>query len=574
MTEDSSASRDPPGERHGTPGPSALRNVLPTPAYSWEVARVDLVRGYRWVRHQEFWLLFTVLVGAIGVFLLWLTFDATRAAGRTLAAGGTTPEWVLTATGVLWLFLTLLLVGDGVSSNGDLDNDGHYLTIRPAADVVGGVLLAAAAKFSVYTIVPAVAAGLGLAAGTGSLTPLAGMLAAAFVVVATATTIGYPVGFALKGVIRRSRHLGRLASVVGVLLGLAYATLAVTGGLLTVVERLEPVFQTPPVAWAGHLALATTPHAGADVTGALVLLGAAPVLVVAGTAAAVPAARYAWLADAARESDDEQADVPSAPSHRVDVVLGHVTREPATRGVASTTLLRAARSPLQFVFAAPPLLAAISFVEGAVTTGSVPWYVPWFVVWYGAWAAGAVLPLNPLGNQGATLPSLLTAPARGRHVVHGHVAAAALVGVPVTAVLAVGAGVLADSAAPTLAVLGVAATAAVLASAVVAAGIGAVFPRFEALDFSASKRAVPPSKRAYSLFSTYLTVAVLAAVLAGDATAREVGAVLLSRWLPWGVEVSAATVGVLGWTGVVAGVLVIPVAYRVAARRIETYELD
>jgi len=168
--------------------------------------------------------------------------------------------------------------------------------------------------------------------------------------------------------------------VLGVVLGLAYVTLSVTGELLTVVERLEPVLQSPPVAWFGHLALVTTPNAGVDLTGPLVLLGLMPVLVIGGTVLAVPAARYAWLADTARASADEGAELPSAPDSRVDAVLAVVCRAPETRGIASTTLRRAVRSPFQFVFVAPPLVAAIVFIEGAVTTGSVPWYVPWFVV--------------------------------------------------------------------------------------------------------------------------------------------------------------------------------------------------
>jgi len=83
----------------------------------------------------------------MSVFFLLQTFDAARSVGSALAAGDALPAWLVTATSVLWVFLTILLVGDGFGSNGDLDNDGQYLTIRPAADVVGAVATAAA-KFS------------------------------------------------------------------------------------------------------------------------------------------------------------------------------------------------------------------------------------------------------------------------------------------------------------------------------------------------------------------------------------------------------------------------------------------
>lgn len=574
-TADSQRSQPTPADasRSNQPANSDPSGVMPSLRYSWEIARVDLVRGYRWVRQQDFWLAFTVLMGGISAFLLWQTFEATRAVGSTLATGGATPAWLVTATSVTWLFLTVLLAGDGAGSNGDLANDGQYLTIRPAADVVGGKLLAAAVKFSVYTVGLGLAAGAGLAAGTNSLRPFVGMAAVVVGIPATAAAVGYPIGFAVKGLIRRTENLGRITTVIGVALGFAYVTLSVTGELLTVVERLEPVLQAPPLAWFGHLALATTPNASVDGTGALVLLGLMPVAGIGGTLLAVPAARYAWLADPGTASDSRDTERPTAPTHRVDAVLDVVCRAPATRGIASTTLLRAVRSPLQFVFVAPPLLAAIAFVETAVTSGTVPWYVPWFVVWYGAWAAGAVMPLNPLGNQGSMLPTLLTAPARGRHVVHGNVVAAALLGAPLTAGVAIAAGYLAGSSTPVLAVLGVAGVAAVLGSAVIATGIGSVFPRFEAVRFDASRQAVPPSKRAYGLFSTTLSLVVAAAAFASDETARAVGSLLLSRWLPWGIDVGADAVLALSWVVLLAGAAAIPLAYRTAVRRIETFQV-
>jgi len=559
--------------RHDSVSSGALGDIVPSPRRSWEVARVDLVRGYRWVRQQDFWLVFTALMGVLGAFFLWRTFDAARTVGSEVAAGAPLPPWLVTATGVLWLFLTVLLVTDALGSNGDLDNDGQYLTVRPAADIAGGMLLAAASKFSVYTVGLGLAVGAGLVAGTGSLLPLAGIATAAVVIPATAAAVGYPTGFALKGLVRRSANLGRLATVLGVGIGLAYVTLSVTGELLTLVERLAPVLQSPPLAWFGHLALATTPDAGVDAAGALVLLGLAPVTVAVGTALSVPAARYAWLADGAHTADSDGTALPTPPDSRLDAVLDVVCRAPVTLGVASTTLRRAVRSPLQFVFVAPPLLAGIVFVEGAVTTGSVPWYVPWFVVWYGAWAAGAVIPLNPLGNQGSVLPALLTAPAHARHVVHGNVVAATLVGAPLTAGVAVGAGYLAGSSPPVLVALGVASVGAVAGSALVATGIGSVFPRFDAVSFDGSRRAVPPSKRAYGLFSVTLSLVILAVAFVADGTARTVGAVLLSRWLPFGIDIGAETVGGLAWLVAVGGAVSLPAAYRVAVRRIETYRV-
>jgi hypothetical protein len=550
---------------------SGSRSVVPSLRNSVEFVRIDLLRGYRWVRTQDFWIAFMLIVGIMYAFVGWIIFDATRDVGSTLAAGSATPPWLFTATGVLWVFMTILIVLDGVGSNGDLDNDGHYLTIRPTADIAGGKLVAAAIKFSAYTISLGLAAGAGLAVGTGSLLPVIGMVAAAVVTVVTATSIAYPIGFTLKGFLRRSPRLARFTTAVGLGLGVAYVTLSVTGGMLGVVERLDPVFRAPPIAWLGDLALLTTAGADVNAVGAVAVLGLTPIVAVGGLMLSVPAARYAWVADAAHTSDGEETDRPTAPDHTVDTLLGLVTKAPATRGIASTTLLRAVRSPLQFVFVAPPMIAAISFADTFVTSGTVPWFVPWFVVGYGAWAAGAVLPLNPLGNQGSMLPTLLTAPARPRDVVHGNVVAAALVGGPMTAGCAVGAGYLAGSPPVVLAMLGVVSIAAVVGGAVVATGLGSAYPRFDAVSFSGSREAVPPSKRAYGLFSVYVSLTVGSASVVSNETAREVGSALLSRWLPWGLEVGVGTLLVTSAVVLAGSVVSIPLAYRGAVRRVEAY---
>ncbi|WP_229770470.1 hypothetical protein [Halorhabdus sp. CBA1104] len=561
---------DDPGVR----SPAGRRNSLvPVPARSVEIARIDLLRGYRWVRQQDLWLAFMAVVGVMGVFFLVQTYAVASDVGAALAAGEGLPPWLVVATSVVWLFLTVLLAADAFGTNGDLDHGGQYLTIRPTPDVIGGLLLSAAAKFSVYTIGLALAGGAGLVAGTGSPLPLVGITATAVLVPVTATAVGYPIGLALKGVVRRSANLGRLATLFGVAIGFAYVTLSVTGELLTLIVRLQPVLTSPPLTWFGALAFATTPGAGVPAVDVFALLAVGPLAVVGGTILSVPVARYAWVADPTRTTVDADSTPQTPPDSRLDAVLAGLCRAPATRGVASTTLRRAVRSPFQFVFVAPPLLAAILFVERALTTGTVPWYLPWFVVWYGAWAAGAVVPLNPLGIQGATLPALLTAPARGRHVVHGTVLAAMLIAAAPTVGIALGVGYLAGSSPPVLAALGVTGVAAVGASAVLASGIGSVFPRFEGLSLDGARRATPPSKRAYTLFSIALSTIVLAIVVAVEETARVLGAVLLSRWLPFGLDVSPGTVTTGGWLVLASAVLAVPLAYRLAVHRLETYQL-
>ncbi|WP_436346646.1 hypothetical protein [Natronorubrum sp. FCH18a] len=569
-----SAARDERGDDSSRRADFGRNGRFPSPATSVELARVELRRGYRWLWVQDFWILFGIGVAAAFLFITWLAFDAFRDVGAALGAGEPVPSWVGLAWSVTWLFAVVISAWSGLSTESDLPNDGHYLTIRPVADVVGGHLIAAIGKFSLYVLPPAGGAALGLALGADSALPAVGIVAAALLVLVTAVVVGYPIGLAIKGLVRRSPTLSRYKSIVGLVLTVAYFGLAFSGRWIDLVDALEPLLHAPPLAWLTDFALVTTPGADVGALGAVAVIVLAAGIVAVGALLAPHPARYAWMAD--RQHHDEKADdvAVSAPAHRIDAVLESLCRAPATRGIASTTLLRAVRAPHQLVFVAFPLVFAIPVIEQLSSAGTLPWYVPWFVVWYGAWAGGVLVPLNPLGNQGATLPSLLTAPADGRHVVHGHVVAATVPIAPLTAALAVGAGYLAGRPQSELVALAVASVAAVAVGAVLAVGIGSVFPRFTAIDFADSTRAVPPSKVAYGVFSVGLSLAVVAAAFVADEQALEIGALVLSAWLSWGTTVSTDTLVTVSWALVGAAVVAVPIAYRLAVSRLGTYRLD
>ncbi|SEW03829.1 hypothetical protein [Halobacterium jilantaiense] len=555
---------------------SRTREAVPDAGAAVELARVDLVRGYRWVRSQDFWLLYGSFTAVGFAFITVYAYSLGRDTGVALAAGET--PWfaaggAATAWSVVWLFTAATLAGGAFGSSGDLDNDGHYLTLRPTADVAAGKLASAAVKFAGFVVPPALGLALGLSLGLGTPVPVLGVVAAATVTVTSAAAVGYPAGFLLKGVVRRSNVLTRLKPVVGVGIFAAYFTVMFTGNFTTVVEALRPALRAPPLGWLGDLSLATTPGVTPGAVGVAGALALGVAVTGVGVLLAVPAARYAWRTD--RTVSTEGDDGPTtAPDHAVDRLLGAVTRAPATRGLASTALLRVYRSPLQLVFVSFPLLAAIPVGEQMLASGTVPWYAPWLAVWYGAWAAGATLPLNPLGNQGSALPSLLTAPADGRHAVHGYVAATAVVAVPVTVAAAVLLAWLSGATALATAGVGAGAVGAVLAASVLAAGVGSVFPRFEGVDFAGSRRAVPPSKVAYGAFSAALTATVVSVAAVQSALASEVVAVLASRALPFGWSANAGGVESAAWVVLVAVAVSLPVAYRVAVGRLRDYRLS
>jgi hypothetical protein len=540
---------------------------------------------FRRVRAQDVWLALVVLGSLAVLAVLPVAFDAASAWGATLASGDAAPAStvsLLVASG--WVFVLAMGVVAGVGSYGEVDEPAGMLTVRPPKDVAGGLLLMNAVGYVPYVVVPFGVGFAGLAAGASTPLPLVGGAAATTALLASAMAIGYPVGLALKGAVRRSKWLSRLKPAIGAVVAVAYFWVSFAGHLPALVDALSPVLEGPPLAWLGDLALVTTPGAGASTVGAAAAVGLSIAVVPVGVLATVRAAEFAWFADEQRDSGDEaESDgasgsgsgaVTPTGSTRLGDALGLVCRRRATAGVAATTLVRAYRAPLQLLFAAVPLLFALPMVEGALATGTVPSYAPWFAMLYGAWAAGVAAPLNLLGNQGATLPGLLTSRASGREVVHGHVLAVVAPVAPVAAVLS-GAAARATGRSASEAV-GFAALALVVVGggAVVAAAIGARFPRFDGIDVTADRTATPPSKVAFALYSVFAVLGVSAAGVLTDELYRVVIHSLLAPRLPFGLSLSVA-----GLERVALGVAVVlaaavPAAYVLAVRRVSDYHVE
>ncbi len=538
----------------------------------------------RRVRAQDVWLALVAVSTLVVVAVLPLVFDLGRDWGAAFASGDVAPaSTVGLVLATAWVFQVGMGVVAGIGSYGEIDNAAGMLTIRPPKDVAGGLLLMNVVAYAPYLFVPVAAGFAGVAVGAGTPLPVVGGLVATAALLASAMAVGYPVGVALKGAVRRSRWLSRLKPIVGVVGGIAYFWVMFSGHLPALVDALDPVLRGPPLAWLGDLALVTTPGAGGDLVAAAGALALAFAFVPIGVLATVRAGTYAWFADVSREEDGttDDADATSnaaavepTESTRLGDALGAVCRRQGTVGVAAVTLVRAYRAPLQLVFAAVPLLFALPMVEGVLATGTVPAYAPWFAMVYGAWAAGVAAPLNLLGNQGAALPALLTARAGGRSVVHGHVLAAVAPVAPVTALLAGVAARASGSSTTEAVVFGGLALAVVAAGAVLAAALGALFPRFDGVDVTGEQTATPPSKAAFALFSVFVVLAVSAAGVLADEFYRLAIHALFAPRLPFGLSLSVAGLERLALGVAVVLVAAVPAAYALAVRRVDGYRFD
>ena len=196
-------------------------------------------------------------------------------------------------------------------------------------------------------------------------------------------------------------------------------------------------------------------------------------------------------------------------------------------------------------------------------TASAADWSPWVAPVVGAWAAGAAFPLNLLGGQGAALPAVLTTGARGRALVHGHVLAATVVFAPPTVAVALGADRLAGLPPRSLLVVAAVTLVVLVAGAVLAAGLGALFPRFGTVALTPTRRVRPPSRAAFVTLSLLSVLAATALGVVTDVRYRFRLSNALSVFLP----VSRDGLLPYAW-GVLATLLVLtPLAYLLAVCR-------
>lgn len=555
------------------------RRHWPAIGVGLRIARTKVRRTARKVPEQDVYLA-SLIVGMLGVLVvLPLVFDASRSAGTALANGDADPIgiwWDAAALG--WLALAGYAALIGVGDDGEPDEPA-ILAIRPAEDVAVGLTLVAAGWGALFALPLVAVAYAGLSVGVGSPFPAIGGAAAVLAALLSSGAVGYPIGIAIKGFIRRSPWLERAKPLLGGLLAVAYFGIIFSGEAGTAIDVVRPLVLDSPLSWLGDLALATTPGADASVPHAVGALAIYSLLFPLGLLAGGPAARYAWYVDRAvptgRDADGEASGAIArlALGDRVDRALEAVTPTRTVAGVATVALRRAYREPIQLLFAAVPLVGAIPLFETLLATGSLPWWTPWAVIAYGAWVAGTTFPLNVLGVQGATLPAVLVSRARGRDVVAGTALGATILLAPITAALAVAAGIVAGRSTVTLVGIAVGAVAAVAAATVLATGIGTLAPRLDAIELSAERSAPLPSKTAYAAFSLTLVVGVIGAAALAEAPAREILAVLLDDLLPFGLHVTAPQLHAIAAIVVPLVAVAVPVSFVVAARRVERYRL-
>ena len=546
-------------------------------------ARVDVRRTVRNVVDRKTQVLayllsvglFTVVFGyGAYLFALEAGFGADSPLGRDVMppARG--------AVALLWLGLGTMIAMRTVGTRGSLDNDVGVLSVVPTREAAGGLLLSESVLALAWTLPFGLALATGYVAGGGSVAVLATVPLGVFGVTVAAVFVGLPVGLVVRHVVTRIPFVARYKGALAVLVFIAYFALLVTDALGGLVAAIYEPMQSAPTGWFADVLFLGEPAVAADVARAVVALAAVPVVAAAGGVVATRAADRHWFADPVLTGDEDDAPVdPETGRHedgldrRFEDALGGVVG----RGTAAVTVLafkRAARSPLKLLYVVYPLFGAVGFVGDVVQSGEVPAFGPVLALVFVAWAGAVAFTLNPLGDQGSALSATVLSRIDGRQFVGAHVLAGVLVAVPAGTALTAGLAAFAPLDAGSVVAVVAGTPVEVVVAALFAVGVGMAFPRYEAVNVTRSTKAVVPSLVAFFVFSVYLLVVVATAGIVYEPATEPFLAGLLSWLLPFGLSVTADTVGTAALAALLPLALAPFASVTYAIRRFENVTVD
>ncbi len=474
------------------------------------------------------------------------------------------------ALALAWLGPVALIAQRAVGKTARIEHEAGMLTTVPAPDVLGGLVLAEAARVLSVAAVPVVAVAGAFALGIGAPAAFLSIVVALLAVFATALLAGHIVGVAIKIVVGQSELLTRYKSVLAVVAFLAYFVAVSSEAFGRALVELFGLLQASPTAWFGDLLVAGIPGGAPSplrIAGALALVAVGvPVLL----AVDVRAAERLWYADRAqpgtRTYEDSDAD---------STVLSRVAAGP-TRAVVTKIWRRTRRAPIRLIYVVYPLFLLFAPLQQAFTTGEVPASLPVLLALYGTWAVGAAA-LNPLGDEGALLPVTLTTGVRGGQFVRGHVLAVATVGLPLVAGATALAGLLSPLDPSRWVALAAMSAVLCVTGPVLALAIGTRFPRFGTVRVSRSREVVVPSKTAFVCYTLVVAVGALGgavALIPGGAAVLSGLISFVARYFGFSLDIGAPMLRVGGGAVAVAlGLVAPPLAYRYVSRRFDSYTL-
>ena len=471
------------------------------------IGRTELRRRWRTLRDNPSQLLgialmVLFLLPAVGVLVGGAYF-----AGGALTGEVSTPIHLARRVAVgIWVAAAVFGGIRGYTSLLDPDNRDGLLTTISHGQLFAGVLAAEATVLGLPTVLVLALAAVAFAVGVGSVAAAPVVFAAATLLATTGFLTGVGVALLIKNGGVRSRLLYRLRTVAFVAGFLAYFAVLFSNSTSDVLAPLLDVAAPTPIGWVGEASLLV-----AGVEASPVRVAGGFVVLAGGLAVSAPVltrlAGWLWYADGL-----ETAKSTATPTDATGGWLSGLLPQPIA-GVVAVDWTRARRAPISLSYAIYPAFVLVTPIMETVQTGSVAGSFPVLVAFCGAWVTGALFTLNVVGNEGAVLPATVLSPTPARALVGGHIAAGALVGLPVTALAVAVLGVLGPQSLTSVATLTVGTAVAAGCAGPIATGIGAAFPRHEAVSVSRSRKAIIPSTFAFVIYSLVVSIVALPLLL-------------------------------------------------------------
>lgn len=475
------------------------------------IGRLELSRRWRVLKEN------TAQVIAIAISALFLVpiglggVVGAYVFGTAIASGDIETPLALTRSGFIYVWLFIAGFGGYRAYATTLRPDrlDGFLTTVSHRELLAGLLFAEAVLWGAPAVLIGIGGSLAFAVGTGSVLSALFLFVAVCVTLMTALTTGFLLALVVRNAGVRSKLLTRLRSVLLGLLGLAYFGVLFTQSFASVLEPLYHVLEPTPIGWSGDLALVGSVSEASLSRGTGTVL-ASTVFLLASYVVLPRLAAGVWYADGVHIVHESESASSSAGR------FSGILPQPVL-GVVAADWKRARRAPITLAFAVYPLFLLVSPVSTAIQTGTIGRVLPLSVALFGPWVAGALFALNVVGNEGAVLPATLLGASPGRALVGGHVVAGVLLVGPITVVATVGLGLASPHSIGAIITLAVSTLVLAVSAGPIATGIGAVFPRFDAVSVSRSTKAIVPSTLAFAVYSLVLFL-VAAPTLAGHSS--------------------------------------------------------
>jgi len=514
------------------------------------------------------------LVGAVfGLLPIAVLVGGAKIAGDAVAAGELSAPMEpahLIAVGVFGLPVFIAATRALNQIGTPEDTDGMLTTVGHRTFATG-LLLTDVLLFVGVTGLPLLAATIAFGVGSGSLLSIPLLFLTALILLILGLEIGYAVGFGVNALFIRVPQIGQYRTPLSMALFGVYFLVVFTDNLNWIGLAFGELLAQTPVAWYADLALLPAVDGASPLYAGVAAVLTVPLVLACNSAVTRLAGLY-WYADpvGASADDSESASVlgDAGTESRLSGLLPHSVLGPLFAGAAGSVTrkswLRARRAPIKLIYVVYPLLFFSGVFISGFEGGGVSALLPVSIALYLAWATGAAFTLNPLGDEGAVLPVTVTTPVSGAAIVRGLVTAGSVIGVPLTMGLVLLTGLLSPLGPVAVGVTTLLSGVLCIGAAMVGAGIGTAFPKYETAQVWQSHEAVVPSLVAFALYSLSVILLWLPGgigLLLSESFASP-GGLSASAVAVLAGGISMAVITVAGWLSV-----------RYAARTFESYTI-